>query len=152
MKIHERVIAYGMLLLLCGATALPLSGMQKRDSFPVSTYPMFAGQRGHPTFHRLVAVLEDGSRLTVPPEHVASTEVLQTKVLITRTVRRGNKAMRRLCQEVAGNIERDTRFAGARRVEIEEVRFDSIRYFTEAREPIAAKILARCPIRTEVSP
>jgi hypothetical protein len=108
---------------------------------------MFASHRGQPTFHRLIAVLEDGARVVVPPERVASAEVLQTKVIISRAVRRGKKAIRRLCRDVASNIgggQGD--FAAARTVELEEVRFDAIRYFTEAPEPISSKILGTCPV------
>jgi hypothetical protein len=141
-----RIIPYLSLVLLCGATALPLLGMQKRDSFPISTYPMFARPRGKPTFHRFAAVLEDGAREAVPPELVASAEVLQTKVIITRAVRRGKKAMRRLCEEVVRRLGQEERFATARELQLEEVSFDSIRYFTESPDPIAARVLTRCSV------
>jgi len=150
--LRERIVPYATLLLLCGATALPLLGAQTSDSFPISTYPMFAAHRGQPTFHRLVAVMEDGSRKTVPPELVASAEVLQTKVIITRAVKRGKKAMRRLCNEVAQNISRDAQFATAHTVQIEEVRFDSIRYFTEGTKPVSSKILGACPAQPRSRP
>jgi hypothetical protein len=83
---------------------------------------------------------------------VASAEVLQTKVIITRAVRRGKKAMRRLCEEVAPRLAHEERFATARKLRLEEVRFDSIRYFTEAPDPVASKSLTQCPIPTGVRP
>lgn len=142
--VRPRILPYLMLFLICGTTALPLLGVQRRDSFPISTYPMFAKQRGQPTFHRLVAVFEDGSREAVPPELVASAEVLQMKVIVTRAVRRGKKAMRLLCQEVALKVSRSERFATTSELQLEEVRFDSIHYFTEAPKPVAAKTLMHC--------
>ncbi|HEX2878106.1 MAG TPA: hypothetical protein VHO25_01090 [Polyangiaceae bacterium] len=149
---RSRIVPYLLLALLCGATASPLLGMQKRDSFPISTYPMFARPRGKPTFHRFVAMLENGARETVPPDRVASAEVLQTKVIITRAVKRGKKAMRRLCEEVAPRLAHEEQFATARKLRLEEVQFDSIRYFTEAPDPVASKSLMQCSIPTEGRP
>lgn len=132
-----------------GATASvlsPLASMQA-DSFPISSYPMFARPRGQPTLHAMLGRRRDGSELRLPAEVVGSSEVLQAKVLIQRSVDRGPEAMRALCESVAGRIaESPARYGAPVAVEIVRRRFDPIAYFEDGPEPIEQERLMRCRV------
>jgi hypothetical protein len=80
------------------------------DSFPLSTYPMFAFKRtgARVAMDYVIATGPDGARRHVPPELVANHEVMQALMTIRRAVQSG-RAMT-LCTEVAARVARDGRF------------------------------------------
>ena len=142
-ELRERAWAYLVALGALGAMLWPLrSGA--RDSFPLSTYPMFASQRGTPVLFAAVAVTRDGEERSIPAALVASGEVLQTKVLIQRTVERGRAAVRELCERTAEKLAREPADLAA--VEIVRRRYDPIEYFESGPRPIERELLFRCPI------
>jgi len=94
------VLAYALGLGMPAAVLSPLfSGAP--DSFPLSTYPMFAQPRGQPSLDSVVALMADGGEERLPPPLIGTKEVLQAKVLIQRSVEAGPEAMAGLCQDVA---------------------------------------------------
>ena len=112
----------------------------KRDSFPLSTYPMFSRERAAEIdVDHVIGVLADGGREPVPPSLVADGEVLQTRVLVRGAVQRGRDATRELCRAVA---ER----AGTRYLELEvrSDRYQVLGYFAGNREPVTSRVHARC--------
>jgi len=114
------------------------------DSFPLSSYPMFARPRGQPTLYALAARASDGSERRLPPSALGSSEVLQAKVLIQRSVEQGPAAMRALCREVAARVAADT--ADVRSIEIVRRRYDPIDYFVTGPTPIEQARLESCPV------
>jgi hypothetical protein len=110
---------------------------------------MFASQRGTPTLFAVVATTADGNEQTVPAAIVASGEVLQTKVLIQRTVERGPAAVQDLCVRTAEKLAREPN-AKLTSVEIVRRRYDPIAYFESGPQPIERELLFRCPIPTAV--
>ena len=48
------------------AVLWPLTAMDQ-DSFPISSYPMFARPRGQPTLYAVVGRASDGSEVRLPP-------------------------------------------------------------------------------------
>jgi hypothetical protein len=93
------------------AVAYPLLRDPVRgDSFPLSTYPMFAFKRpgARVALDYVIATGPGDSRRHVPPELVANHEVMQALMTIRRAVQSG-RAMT-LCTEVALRAARDRRF------------------------------------------
>jgi len=144
-ELRRRAVAYAVALLAVGAVLWPLRP-GTRDSFPLSSYPMFAQSRGTPTLFAVVATTAAGEERSIPAALVASGEVLQTKVLIQRTVERGPAAMGELCQRTAAKLapNADTELA---HVDVVRRRYDPIGYFVSGPEPIERELLFRCPIR-----
>jgi hypothetical protein len=117
------------------------------DSFPISSYPMFAHPRGQPTLYAVTGRAKNGAELRLPAEVVGSSEVLQTKVLIQRSVEQGPDAMRVLCRDIAERIAREpARYGAPRAVEIVRRRFDPIAYFEHGPEPIEQERLMQCKV------
>lgn len=129
-----------------GATAAVLSplGAMDQDSFPISSYPMFARPRGQPELYAVVARAADGREVRLPATVVASSEPLQTKVLIQRTVELGAEAMQVLCRSVAARVVDSP--DDLRSVEIVRRRYDPIAYFTRGPEPLEQARLSSCRV------
>jgi hypothetical protein len=143
-ELLERCWAY-LVALVATATVLSPLRSSARDSFPLSTYPMFARERGTPTLFAVVAITADGKEQSVPASLVASGEVLQTKVLIQRTVERGPAAVQELCVSTAEKLRREPN-AALTSVEVVRRRYDPIAYFETGPNPIERELLFRCPI------
>jgi hypothetical protein len=142
--------AYGYLVsaIVVGALLYPLQVSPPRDSFPLSTFPMFSKAR--PPFadiDHVVAVDAAGASTVLPPGMVASDEVLQAKVAVTTVVRRGRKAAVELCLAVAQRVAADPEHAAAVRVEVRSDRYQVDGYFSGARQPVSSSVHARCPVR-----
>lgn len=115
------------------------------DSFPLSTYPMFAFDRhdARVTLHYAVAVGPGGARRFVPPELVANREPMQAMQTLRRAVERGQ--LRGLCEEIAGRAARDGRFAAYDDITIVFGDHRAVAYLTKG---VRGKetVLAQCPI------
>lgn len=131
-----------------GATAAVLSPLlsDSADSFPISTYPMFARSPGQPTLYAMLATSGDGTERTLTPELVGSTEVLQAKVMIQRSVQRGQVAMSELCQATAARVAASGGEEGLSFVEIVRRRYDPIAYFVSRAAPLEQERIFRCPV------
>ena len=142
----ERLDRWTGLLVGFGATAAVLAPLLSpdTDSFPLSSFPMFARPRGQPTLYALAARAADGSERRLPPSALGSSEVLQAKVLIQRSVEQGPAAMRALCREVAARVA--AAGADVRSIEIVRRRFDPIGYFVTGPTPIEQARLESCPV------
>jgi len=125
------------------AVLWPLTAMEQ-DSFPISSYPMFARPRGQPTLYAVVGRASDGSEVRLPASVVASSEPLQTKVLIQRSVEQGPEAMQALCRGVAQRVA-DGHDA-PRTIEIVRRRYDPIAYFTHGPRPLEQERLSSCRV------
>lgn len=148
---RERCLGWLVLLGITFAMSWPMFGPLEADSFPLSTFPMFAKTRGQPSFHQLVGIDATEKRVTIPPELLGTSEVLQAKALLAAAA----KSQRRraaLCAEVAERTREDRRYAGVERLELVRVRFDPVRYFVEGPEPLAQHTLHRCSVRSESAP
>lgn len=151
---HTRKNAKRWAYLVTGVVAVtvaaPMWIPDAKDSFPLSTYPMFARKRGKPRMYQLVGKTESGTFQKLSPELLGTSEVLQAKVLIRRAARAGKKEQRKLCRQVAKNIvgrsQVKTELRQVQEVHLLRVRFDPIGYFTESPEPIEQKRLTRCRV------
>ncbi|MBX3207076.1 MAG: hypothetical protein KF764_18665 [Labilithrix sp.] len=135
--------------LVLGALVLsPLARARGWDSFPLSSYPMFArGNLGsvNELAHALL-VLADGTRVPASPSLVGTPEPMVATAIVRGHVTRGTAAD--LCASVAARA-RDARAVDAVAVEIATSAFDARRYFSGApgaRAPLERTVHARCEI------
>lgn len=144
--------AAGAWLLTVGVLAIQLSPLtrgERYDSFPWSTYPMFA--HGRPdavtVVDQVVAVAADKTTRRVPPRLIANDEVLQAAATLRYAVRRGKKSTRALCRQVAARAAADPGFADARTLELVTVKYDALRYFDGDTAPLGKPhVRARCKV------
>lgn len=120
------------------AVAAPVLGSPFRDSFPLSTYPMFSVARPQQaTVSSAVGFDASGAEVTLRPTDIGGTrEVIQAAATISRAISRGEAA--ELCEEVLSNVP------AAAVVEIVTETFDVIAYFDESEEPLQRIVHARC--------
>ncbi len=147
----ERLRALAVSALLMAAVLWPLGWKADRDSFPLSSYPMFAHNRRSAVLTAVYAVATDGrgERRYVPPELVANREVLQARAVLDRAVRGGKKGVAALCGEVAGRIaagQGGAPLSGAVEVQILRGRHDAGLYF-ETGALGDEHVLGRCPVK-----
>lgn len=139
-------------LALLAAVAWPLARDPVReDSFPLSTYPMFAFRRpgARVAMDYVIATGPGGARRHVPPELVANAEVMQALMTIRRAVQRGEAPA--LCRAVAGRAARDRRFAAMDTVAVVFGDHRGVDYLAGGvRGP--EKEHARCPIVRAAAP
>lgn len=141
----QRCLAYLVGLGLPLAVLSPIwSGAA--DSFPLSTYPMFARPRGQPTLYTLVGLSSQGGERRVPPELLGSTEVLQAKVLIQRSVAQGEDAMSQLCRATAARVAEAPELADLQALAIVARRYDPVDYFVKGPVPLEQQTLLLCGV------
>lgn len=129
------------------ALAWPMAWPKGRDSFPLSSYPMFTSPRTRVTSFALFAVAEGRASRAVPPELVADgTEVMLAVATIRRAARRGRKAQAKLCRRVAEHIAHDNRFAVFDRLELTHATFDPVDYVHHGADAAPTTVLVTCSI------
>lgn len=131
MRDDRRVAPWAIGLTLLALTLSPLVRPVGYDSFPFSSYPMFAHGRADASTrsHRAIGVREDGALVALPPRMLGSDEVLQADATLRQAIRRGSKAVARLCRQVARRVAADPSFADVVRVEVATEVYDAIAYF-----------------------
>jgi hypothetical protein len=122
------------------------------DSFPLSTYPMFARARGQPTLYTVVARTASGREDRLPPALLGTEEVLQAKVLIQRSVESGPEALAQLCQDTALRVALAPEFVEARSVAIVARQYDPIDYFVKGPAPLAEQRIFECMLPGRTAP
>ena len=86
-----------VLLLMASPSLWP----QQRDDFPFSAYAMFSTRQDERTaVTHAVAVFEGGREVPLAPRFFGTDEVLQAKVTLINTQKRGKRAQMELCWEV----------------------------------------------------
>jgi len=113
------------------------------DSFPLSTYPMFAFERPtHQMFTYAVGWTADGARRTLRPGHVANHEVMQAFMTFAATPSRELPA---LCVRIAARVAADDELADVARVEIVRATHDAVALLLRG-ERGAERKLAECEV------
>ncbi|MEE9149571.1 MAG: hypothetical protein V3U27_19495 [Candidatus Tectomicrobia bacterium] len=146
----RRLYAYAVGGLVIGALLWPVSGLQKRDSFPLSTYPMFTRRRQRVVIYAVLGLgksQDDVERVeAIPPRFIANNEVMQAVVTVRRAVRKGRAARRHFCQRVATAVAKAPDFSHVEALEIVRDIYDPLRYFAADGERIERQRLERCRI------
>ena len=120
------------------AVAFPVLGSPFRDSFPLSTYPMFSVARPQQaTVNSAVGFDGAGAELTLRPLDIGGTrEVIQAAATISRPISRGETD--ELCEEVLSKVEE------AAVIEIVTETYDVVAYFDDDQDPLQRIVHARC--------
>jgi hypothetical protein len=92
-------------IALLVATLAPLVRDPARDSFPLSTYPMFAAPRSPaPPISYAVGVTADGRRRELPTRAYGTSEVVQAAHTVDAALARGLPATIALCEQIAARL------------------------------------------------
>lgn len=147
----SRALAYGFGLGLTVLVAAPGFGDPNWDSFPLSTYPMFARPRSLPLLYFAEGASLDGARRRLSPSLVANDEVMQATASVRRAVSAGPDAMQALCRQIAERVARQAEDGSPAEAAIVEVRlssarFDPVRYFSHGPEPVERTTHQRCDV------
>jgi hypothetical protein len=140
----SRIYAYGLAIAFVGAVASPALTSRPRDGYPLSTYPMFAEDRGRTaTVEQAVGMKRSGERLLLSPKYFGTDEVLQAKTKLERAIRHGRASA--LCKEIAGRVLAEQ--PDVAEVVIRTITVDAIDYFTDPdRATKSERVYARCPV------
>jgi hypothetical protein len=126
----------------------PILRQPPRDSFPLSTYPMFATDRGPvAAVNTVLAVDGDGVSHTLSPELIGgSDEVILAAATVSRAIRGGTTAG--LCNAVAERAAGSDRAAeeGWRVLEVVTHRYDTVSYLAGDEEPESEVVHATCTV------
>jgi hypothetical protein len=133
-------------VLVMAATLSPALREPSRDSFPLSTYPMFSSVPKAAWLDVIVGFDAAGNEHRIPPQLVANIEVMQAAQTIRLAVRQ--RRAPQLCVEVAARVAADPNFEHVVRLEVQRRKFDPLTYFTS---PPSERLLdlrrrARCEV------
>jgi hypothetical protein len=142
----HRVAAVVVSVLLVGATLWPLLRSPYDDSFPLSTYPMFASRRPTlQTYSYALGETSTGKRRTLEPSVVGTNEVLQALTIIERAVAGRKGEVAELCDSIAARVAADEEFRDVVAIRIVTGTHDAVEYLARGR--IGTEIeRARCPV------
>jgi hypothetical protein len=94
----------------------------------------------------VVGIDKQGEAVPIPPDVVAKGEVLQAKVMISRTIRDGRQATEQMCSETATELASMTDWSQILQLEVRRDRYKVAGYFSGDHSSIKSKVFARCPI------
>ncbi|MGH2687122.1 MAG: hypothetical protein ACRDJP_16785 [Actinomycetota bacterium] len=119
----------------------PVFRQPPRDSFPLSTYPMFATDRGPvAAVNTVLGVDAEGATHTLSPEIIGgSDEVILAAATVTRAIR--DRAADGLCETAAERVDGDDLLL----LRVVTHRYDTVAYLAGEREPIDEVVHAECP-------
>jgi hypothetical protein len=133
-RVRRRAIA------LVALVAAPLAVGTAYDSFPLSTYPMFAGDRARvASVATVVGVGPDGVERLSSQEIGGTDEPMLAAETVARAVARGQADA--LCAEVARRVRAGH---GADRLEVVTERYDTLAWFDGGHEPLERTVHASC--------
>jgi hypothetical protein len=146
----NRRYAAAVLALFVGAVFAP-TALGRPDSFPLSTYPMFAKHRGQPEIVKFVAVTDRGE-VAVPPDVLGTGEVLQAKALLGQVARKSAKQRLAFCKQTANRAAPTPLAANWQELRLLQVRYDPIGYFEGGGAPLSERELTRCRVSPKSPP
>ena len=127
------------------ATLAPVLRDARQDSFPLSTYPMFAR-----TIDKRWLLFAEGvsKRVTqrLGPELVANDEPMQAMRTVKLAYQQGQPALHRLCVRIAERVAASDSLRSVKRVRITRGLFDPIAYFEVVAAPEEREVLAECRV------
>jgi hypothetical protein len=138
-----RTRAYVVLAVVLGVVLSPL--VSGKDSFPHSTYPMFASTPGREATLQVAFGLDaEGTLIRLEPRTISgSVEVVHAYSTLLRANRTGDQ--QRLCEEIATRVATRGPEAVATVVVAAE-RHDMVTSVAEGPRPLARIEHARCPV------
>ena len=125
----NRAYAAVVSLALLGATLWPVVRDPREDSFPLSTYPMFAWKRAtQQTYRYALGETSTGQRRTLSPRFVGTAEVLQALRVLERSIGSGRGQALKLCEQIAARVALDAEFADIVAIRMVSGTHDAIEY------------------------
>lgn len=120
--------------------------VHERDSYPLSTYPMFSHDRGRvASIDTAVGVHADGTWERLNPNLIAGgIEVIHAAVTVTESVRRGDTPA--LCAEIAARVATSSARRDVVAVEVVSETHDVVAWFDGADVPVARTVHAECAV------
>jgi hypothetical protein len=145
----ERLYAAAVSIALLAAVLYPVLRDPEDDSFPLSTYPMFA--RNRPRVARVNAALalgRGGTETALSPLLIGSPETMQAIRILNRSVQAGGKTARALCRAIAARVAKnaDPELTGTRQIALVSETIDVLEYAGGVRAPRDRQVHARCGI------
>jgi hypothetical protein len=148
----QRIFGAFISAAVLAAVFSPLSYAPGWDSFPFSSYPMFAQPRPDARVELAYAlgVTAAGTRVAIPPGLVANSEVLQARAVIQRAANSESEAAD-LCRHIAARVrdaaQTDRDFAEVSRIEIVRGSHDAVAYLARgARGPESVVVACEVPV------
>lgn len=141
----RRAPAYALMLAFAGAAAFPLVRPGYKDSYPLSTYPMFSEDRGRiADVDTVVGLDATGTAHWLTPTLIAGGhEVIHAAATVSRSIAAGDTSA--LCGEVAARVARSGRDELVA-VEVVTEQLDVVAWWHGDREPRARTVHARCDV------
>ncbi|MEL7207059.1 MAG: hypothetical protein AAGK32_02310 [Actinomycetota bacterium] len=129
--------------VVVGAVVAPMFRSPAPDGFPLSTYPMFARDRGDSAWvDTAIGRTDDGDAVRLTTELISGNdEPVLASATVTRAIRSGATAD--LCEEIAARVQADGG-DGIATVEVVGELHDLDRF--EPDEPIERRVLAECGV------
>lgn len=144
---RHRAFSYVVGVALIGAVLMPPLRDPPRDSFPLSTYPMFSSKRERAVLDHAVGIDAAGASRPLPPGAVASGEVMQAAMTLRRAARGGRATSERLCGEIAERLTGIAHLDDIERVQIISALYDPVAYFAvDDPKPLKSKVRAECEV------
>jgi hypothetical protein len=141
---RERRRAWTTVVLVVALTCVvPLA--LDRDSFPLSTFPMFSADiDSTQSIATAVGVAADSSTVRLEPEVIAATTIVNQAVTVVADAIASGRADR-LCADIAGRV-RAGGPSDAVAVEVVTEAYDAPEWFDGDRQPVSRKVHARCEV------
>jgi hypothetical protein len=116
-----------------------------RDSFPLSTLPMFSADLpAVQPIDTVVGVRGDGSEVPLDPDRIAGTDVVnQAAAVVSSAITSGAAAT--LCAAVARRAAA-AGLDGVVALEVVTEHYDAVRWFDGDHRPVGRDVHARCPL------
>ena len=141
---NRRVLAALFSIAVLAIVAWPVLGSPRDDSFPLSTYPMFATFRptkltvGYP-----LGVTKNGERRYLNPAMLGSGEILQALNIFARARNRGELSA--LCKTVAERVTERSRFDDVVEIRMMQGTHEAVEFLV--RDKLGTeRELAKCPV------
>lgn len=136
---------------LCGAALAPVLRAPDdpdSDSFPLSTYPMFAAPRPAALTMAWARGVAPGRWRALSPVHVGTGEVMQAFATIQRAASGGPDDRAALCRAIAERVARDAARGDVVEIELVVGTYDAVRWLAGDAAAAATDeaVLARCPV------
>jgi hypothetical protein len=116
----------------------------RRDSYPVSDFPMFSSRRtATETVDTAVAVSGESVWRLDPRLIAATDEVILAAVTVSKALGAGTADL--LCADIARRVAHRGP-AGAEQIEVVTERFDAVRWYEGDRTPLSRTVHATCEV------
>lgn len=141
-----RLFSYAFGALVLGAVLSPALRTFTDDSYPLSTYPMFARERSSVCLTRVLAVDAREQSRAVPPVLIASGEITQAQTAVRVAMREDPHRRREFCAQIASRVAGNASFSEATRLEIVSECYRPVAYFLEGPEPQSRRLRTDCEV------